>query len=120
MKGRAFLQVARSDVAGPGEAFWRAAAVHSYYALVLECRDALLRWGATIPPRHNVHAATRLKMLYAGDADLKQLGRVLEKLVWLRNHASYDLRASATFSSDSKAHEAIREASDLDAIENDS
>jgi len=65
MNGRAFLEVARSDVAGPSEAYWRAAAVHAYYALILECRDALLRWGVTIPPRQNVHAFTRLQLTYS-------------------------------------------------------
>lgn len=124
MKGRDFLEVARQDVSGPSEAYWRAAAVNGYYALILECRDALLRWGVTIPPRQNVHALVRLKMTYASDAHMKQIGLVLDKLVKLRNHASYDLRALPSFSSNAKAQQAIQEATAalalLDAIENDS
>ena len=122
MKGRDFLEVARSDVAGLSEAYWRAAAVHAYYALILESRDALLRWGVTILPRQNVHAVVRLKLTYATTADLKQLGRALEKLVQLRNSASYDLRALPAFSSNVKSQQAIQEATAaltlLDAIEN--
>jgi len=39
MRGRAFLDVARTDIAGPTEAYWRAAVVNAYYALLLESRD---------------------------------------------------------------------------------
>ncbi len=123
MKGRAFLEVARRDVAGPSEAYWRGAAVHAYYALFLECRDALRRWGVTMPPRQNVHAAVRLKLSYARVLDVKQLGLALDKLVLLRNKASYDLRALPNFSSPVEAQGAIQDATHalalLDAIEND-
>jgi hypothetical protein len=124
MNGRGFLEVARSDAAGPGEAFWRAAAVNAFYALILECRDALLRWGVTSFPRQNVHAVVRLKLTYASALDVKQLGLALDDLVQLRNHASYNLRALPAFSSPVRAQEAIQDATDalalLDAIENDS
>jgi hypothetical protein len=42
MAGRNFLDVARAVVSGQAEYYWRAGAIHAYYALFLECRDALL------------------------------------------------------------------------------
>jgi len=55
---------------------------------------------------------------------LKQIGRVLDRLVQLHNHASYDLRALPAFSSPVEAQLAIQDATDalalLDAIESDS
>jgi hypothetical protein len=114
---------ARDLAAGPTEAYWRTAAVNAYYALLLECRDALERWGVPLPPRQNVHSFVRLKLLYATDADLKKIGRTLESLGQLRNHASYHLGAIKQFSSGAAAQQAIQDADDalafLDAIEAD-
>ena len=106
MKGRAFLDVARDAVLGATEGHWRAAVGHAYYALLLECRDLLLHWGFTILSRHNVHAVVRLRLIYATDKDLKDIGRVLEVLGKLRNRATYDLRPSRDFTSSARARSA--------------
>ena len=123
MPGRGFLHVARDAVAGPTEFYWRAAAIHSYYALFLECRDVLFRWGFPMPRRDNVHAWVRLRLTYAADPDLKDLGHALDDLVRLRNHASYDLNPSSIFASPVDAQDAIQKATDalnlFDQIDND-
>lgn len=123
MQGRAFLEVARQVVAGTTEAHWRATVIHAYYALVLECRDALHRWGFPMAPRHAVHSAVRLRFVYATDPDLKRLGYALDNWCAHRNHASYDLSPLGKFATDDLAQDAIAEvAADLallDSIDND-
>lgn len=123
MQGRAFLEVARELFPGTTEAHWRAAVIHAYYALFLECRDALTRWGITIPPHQNVHSVVRLRFLYASDPDLKELGRNLDHWGRYRNQASYNLAALAIFTANNLAQDAIQEIDAalavLDAIEAD-
>jgi hypothetical protein len=123
MDGRAFLDVAREVVQGTTEAHWRAAAIHAYYGLVLECRDLLLLWGFRVSSRFNFHAEVRLRFIYAGNADLKKIGAALESLGLLRNRASYDLTTLANFKSAKKSQQAILDAGQalalLDAIEAD-
>lgn len=123
MKGRDFLDVARVLAGGSGEAYWRAAIIHAYYALVLECRDTQGRWGFPIPPRQSVHAVVRLRFVYASDTDLKDIAKQLDWLVRLRNRASYDLSPAPVFASAAEAKKAVQQATDalalLDGIEAD-
>src|SRR5215831_17158472 len=123
MRGRSFLEVAREVVAGTTEAHWRATVIHAYYALFLECRDALIRWGVTSPPRQNAHSAVRLRFVYASDPDLKRLGDALDKWCRLRNDASYNLSTLPKFATDRLAQDALAEVTTaltlLDAIESD-
>lgn len=123
MQGRAFLDVARILVRGTSEAFWRATVIHSYYAMFLECRDALARWGIAIPLRQNVHATVRLRFTYAADADLKKISFTLDHWCKWRNKASYNLASVPGFATDVRAQNAIAEIAAalavLDAIEAD-
>ncbi len=124
MNDRQFLDLARVVLAGATEVHWCGAAIHAYYALFLECRDAQVRWGFAAPPRHNAHGPVRLRFQYSPVADLKEMARVLEDLVRLRNLASYDLTTRPEFLTDNEATRAIQDAADvlalLDAIEADS
>lgn len=123
MQGRDFLVVAQELVAGTTEAHWRTAVTQAYYALMLECRDALIRWGYPPPPRHSVHADVRLRFSFATDPDIRQIGDALDDLVRRRNPASYDLTALPAFASSVEAHRLIGIATAalalLDAIEAD-
>jgi hypothetical protein len=123
MNGRAFLELAQDVVAGVKEANWRGAAIHAYYALMLEGRDALARWGYALPPHQNVHTHVRLRFTYSTDTDLKEIGRALDSLGQLRNQASYNL-TTTVFHSDSRSQRAIQDAATalalLDAIDADS
>src|SRR5262249_41664751 len=123
MLGREFLKPAKTLANESSEADWRGAVVHAYYALFLEGREALVRWGRPSVGRHNLHHTARLRFTYASDADLKKIGTTLEALANLRGRASYDLGLVAKFTSPSAALTAVRDAIDaivlLDAIDND-
>jgi len=115
--------LARELAIGKTEAHWRGAVIHAYYALLLECRDALARWGFPVPAHQNVHPYVRLRFTYAGDGDLKHIGKTLDILVRLRNQASYDLRVSKRFTSNRDADQAAQDATStlalLDQIDSD-
>jgi hypothetical protein len=123
MNGRAFLDLARDLAQGRTEVYWRGAAIHAYYTLFLEGREALLRWGFAAAPRHNVHAFVRLKFAVTIDRDLKAIGDALDRLVRLRNKASYDLSFLPEFATPGKATNAVQQATTtlalLDAIDSD-
>jgi hypothetical protein len=123
MQGRAFLDVARALAATSTEPYRRATVIHAYYALFLECRDALSRWGIGIVPKQNVHSAVRLRFVFVSDKDLKTLGFALDRWCRKRNAASYDLGALADFATDRLVRDAIAETTTaltlLDAIESD-
>jgi hypothetical protein len=110
MNARAFLDVAQELLRGRTEAHWRSSAGRTYYALLLECRDTLERWGFTTPPRDQVHAFVRLRFVYASDTDMQMIGRALEDLGRLRNRADYQLNPSRPFANPVTADQGIQQA----------
>lgn len=123
MQGRAFLDVARTLVSAATEPYWRATVIHSYYALFLECRETLSRWGVAFTPRPNVHSAVRLRFHYASDPSLKQLSFALDRWCRKRSDASYNMGVLGDFAADRLAQDAIQETTTalalLDAIDSD-
>jgi hypothetical protein len=123
LRGRDFLAVARALSRSGAEPYWRAAAIHAYFALLLECRDALVRWGRPPPPHQTIHGDVRLCFRRATCPDLRVVADALDRLVRSRNRANYDLRPHADFASSAPARSLIQLASDaidlLDAIETD-
>jgi hypothetical protein len=123
MQGRAYLDLACEVIAGGDELHWRGAAIHAYYALFLECRDALRRWGVVIPRRQDVHSFVRLKYNWAGSTDLRGIGDNLDWLLRRRNAASYEMNPVPWFTAGREAQEAITRAAAalalLDAIDGD-
>jgi hypothetical protein len=122
MNGRDFLTVAGEVIRGTTAAHWRTAVGRAYYALFLEGREALLRWGFPPAARDRSHLFVRLCFVLASDPDLKDIGRSLEWLGQRRNDADYTLR-SPHFASVGVARRALRDAhaalAILDAIDAD-
>src|SRR5438128_763269 len=124
MPGREFLELARELLAlAVLPRHLRAVIIHAYYAILLECRDAMARWGLPSLSRQHVHAHVRLRLIYATDPGLNEIGRKLERLGMDRNAASYDLRSLPLFSTPTGAQAAMKVAADalslLDAIDAD-
>ncbi len=124
MRGREFLELARELLAtGTAPRHWRAVIIHAYYAVLLECRDAMTRWGLPPPARQQVHAQVRLRLTFSAHPDLKKIGDELEILNKHRNWASYDLQPQPLFASAKGARDAAQLATDalalLDAIDAD-
>ena len=122
MDGRAFLTVARELAAGRTAAHWRSAVGRAYYAIFLEGRDHLQRWGFVPHKRDPVHSFVRLRFDYAADPDLVRIGRALDNLSKLRNAADYQTQ-SHSFADDTEAQtsitNALRALALLDAVEAD-
>lgn len=110
MQGRAFLEAAKHALSAGSEAGWRTAAGRSYYALMSEGRSLLQNWGFAPKPRDSVHSFVRLRLLYAADQTLKDVGRELDNLSQLRNEADYRLDRPGSFSSAVPAHTAVQQA----------
>jgi hypothetical protein len=123
MRGRDFLELARDLLPGTLPRHWRGIVIHAYYALLLECRDTMTGWGLPALQRHQVHSQVRLRLTYATNADLKQVGYDLEDLSRHRNRANYELQPLAEFATPKLAHDDVKKAADaitlLDSIDND-
>jgi hypothetical protein len=109
MRGREYLELAREILLGATERHWRGTAGRAYYALMLECRDALSQWGFPVPPRQNVHTFVRLHFRYPADHGLKRIADVLERSVQLRNLADYELSPLPEFRSGARAAQIVQE-----------
>src|SRR5437016_2820647 len=123
MQGREYLELAREIFQGKTEKHRRGATGRAYYALFLEGREALARWGF-VPARHdNAHHFVRAHFAYPSDAALKQIGDSLERTGRLRAKADYNLSALPEFKSDADPQDAIDRATNaiglIDAVEAD-
>src|SRR5947208_8710787 len=117
MPGREFLELARELLAlATLPRHWRAVIIHAYYAVLLECRDAMTRWGLPPLARQQVHAQVRLRLLFSSDKQVKQIGLKLERLGQHRNFASYDLRDFSVFSTAADARRELQFAVDALAL----
>jgi hypothetical protein len=110
MDGRRFLDVARELLQGKDESHWRSALGRAYYALMLEARDALTRWGLPCPPRESPHHFARLRLHLPKDADCKSVAQALDDLSKLRNEADYRIASPGRFANDSEASRAVTRA----------
>jgi hypothetical protein len=95
MRGRQFLELAREIIKGGSERHRRGAAGRAYYALLLECRDALDAWGFPAPRRDAVHTFVRQRFNSTANADLRAIYDVLDPVSTVRSRADYEL--SGTF-----------------------
>lgn len=122
MRGREFLDTANRLSAMTAEPDWRSAMSRAYYALLLECRDALNRWGFSIPPRAS-HRDVYHYLQFPRNADSNQIARTFQNLSGKRNRADYDLSPHTMFTKSTDAIAVIKDARDavalLDAIEAD-
>ena len=75
MQGRVFLDTAKTLLQYDIEDCLRGAAGRAYYALFLEARDALTRWGIA-SPSYQAHSFVRTRFQYSGRPDLKLIGDV--------------------------------------------
>ena len=122
MKGREYLETARDTVKGWRESDWRTTVGRAYYALYLECRDALLRWGFFIPI-HGSHGEVAKRFGFASLRDLNEIGKTLHHLSAHRKQADYEIATIGYFVDDVRALTTIKDATAaialLDAIDTD-
>ncbi len=122
MMPRLFLDTAKRLVGINTEGNWRTAAGRAYYALVIECRDALARWGFAVPKSDALHRVVRLRFYTAHEPDLIEIGTYLGDLGRLRSKADYEM-SSPFFRTDKDSKDAIIKAERglklLDAIDSD-
>ncbi len=111
MNGREFLRVARHLLGRSGEEYRRTNVGRAYYALFLECRDAVHRWGLLLP-RHNLHQTLRNKFARSHDATLINLSHRLDRLGQWRGQADYQLTETSPYADDSRTRQAIQSAED--------
>lgn len=123
MDGRDFIAVAHRLSQEQTEADWRTAAGRAYYGLLQESRAFLESWGFIPRGREDIHKFVRFKLIYAADANLKDIGFALEHLARLRNEADYHLQKPGQFGLPTSALVAARKAESsvaaLDQINND-
>src|SRR5436309_15343950 len=115
MRGREFLDQARESLPGTLPRHRRSTMIHAYYALLLECRDAMARWQLPALSRQQVHTQVRLRLIYSIDQDMKGIGLTLEELGQRRNLASYDLRDLPLFTTAAVAVGDVQAAADASA-----
>src|SRR5579859_5262064 len=121
MDGRQFLTVARFAAQESDEEWQRTAGGRAYYAMFLEARAALVRWGFANIPSYQAHAYVRSRFANALPPDLKRIGNALEYLYNVRARADYEI--AQTFFTAYVVERAIDDAADmidlLDAIDAD-
>jgi hypothetical protein len=122
MRGRDFLDTAAHLSQMRAESDWRSAISRVYYALYLDCRDALRRWGFPIPQRSS-HRDVSQRLALPKNPDLFVIAGTFGRLSSLRNRADYDLALDPMFQTSTAARNAVSEARNqialLDAIDSD-
>lgn len=122
MLGREFLDTADRLLTLQAESDWRSAASRSYYAVYLECREALYRWGFHFAARSS-HLEVSRRFSFPKNQELNQIAGLLQHTSSLRNKADYDLSSNSPFLSASESRISVQRARTvitlLDAIEAD-
>ena len=122
MTGRDFVNTADHLSTRTAESDWRSAVSRAYYAVYLECREAMRRWGLTISVRGS-HRDVGQRLSAPANADLNLIARTFDHLASLRNKADYELATIPAFASAVKAKAAVSDARKaialLDALEAD-
>jgi hypothetical protein len=122
MRGRDFLQSAARLAAMNSESDWRTSIGRSYYALYLECREALRRWGFPIPSRSS-HREVAQRLSFPNNVDLAILSKTFQDVSAKRNKADYELAANPLFQNSTSSIHSTTEARTaialLDALESD-